>query len=226
MDFIKFNLQYDVVKLKSDLKNCQKYKWPLHFNQNDFTGHWSSIALRSISGNESDISSQANATYKDTQLLDECHYFKEIITNFQCPLESVRLLSLSPNSYIKAHKDPDAGYEDGFFRIHIPVQTNSDVVFTLNNQTLAMKEGDCWYANFNLTHFVANNGNQDRIHLVIDGIRNQWSDQLFEKHGYDLSLKSNDNLDEKTKQLVIENLKQINTPTAKKLIENLINGTI
>jgi hypothetical protein len=37
-----------------------------------------------------------------------------------------------------------------------------------------MKEGECWYLNFNLPHRVKNSGTADRIHLVIDCVVNDW----------------------------------------------------
>jgi len=53
-------------------------------------------------------------------------------------------------------------------RIHIPVVTNSEVEFYLDEERMDLKEGECWYMNFNLLHRVSNNGDADRIHLVID----------------------------------------------------------
>jgi Aspartyl/Asparaginyl beta-hydroxylase len=87
---------------------------------------------------------------------------------------------------------------------------------------LIMNEGECWYINANFTHSVANNGNEDRIHLVIDGIRNDWSDQLFfENHSENQFQKPVPEMDEKTKKLVIEQLKLMNTDVANEMIEKL-----
>lgn len=88
-------------------------------------------------------------------------------------------MKLEIGSVINPHKDHASGYEDGMFRLHIPVTTNSEVEFILNGEQLIMKEGECWYTNVNFEHSVANRGKQARIHLVIDGERNDWSDSLF-----------------------------------------------
>ena len=48
-----------------------------------------------------------------------------------------------------------------------------------------MQAGSAWYANINLPHSVQNKGKNDRIHLVIDCLRNDWSDKLFASMGYD-----------------------------------------
>lgn len=221
MNNYKFPQTYEIDRLKIDLKKCQNKEWLLHFNQNDFTGNWSSFALRSISGSELDILATPNATFQDTPTLSNCLYFKEIVDSFQCEKESVRLLSLSPNSYIKEHTDSDGGYEDGFFRIHIPIQTNDKVIFTVNKKPLPMREGECWYANFNKPHFVSNQGETDRIHLVIDCLRNDWSDQLFATFGYDFEEEKKSKYDQQTKLMMIEQLSLMKTEAADNLIKQL-----
>ncbi|MEA5461196.1 aspartyl/asparaginyl beta-hydroxylase domain-containing protein [Arcicella sp. LKC2W] len=221
MNNYKLPQTYEIDRLKIDLKKCQNKEWLLHFNQNDFTGNWSSFALRSISGSELDILATPNATFQDTPTLSNCLYFKEIVDSFQCEKESVRLLSLSPNSYIKEHTDSDGGYEDGFFRIHIPIQTNDKVIFTVNKKPLPMREGECWYANFNKPHFVSNHGENDRIHLVIDCLRNDWSDQLFATFGYDFEEEKKSKYNQQTKLMMIEHLSLMKTEVADNLIKQL-----
>ncbi len=221
MNDYKFPQTYDIERLKIDLKTCQNIDWPLHFNQNDFTGHWSSFALRSISGSEIDILATPNATFQDTPTLSKCLYFKEIIDSFHCEKEAVRLLSLTPNSYITEHTDIASGYEDDFFRIHIPIQTNDKVIFTVNKKPLPMREGECWYANFNRPHFVSNEGETDRIHLVIDCLRNDWSDQLFANSGYDFEEEKKSKYNKKTKLMMIQQLSLMKTARADSLIEQL-----
>jgi hypothetical protein len=218
---IKLPFTYSKSRLQADLALCQKIEWPLHFNQKDFTGHWSSFSLRSISGLESDILATPNAVFQDTPTLQKCKYFQEIIDQFDCPKEAVRLLSLSPKSYIKEHTDVASGYEDGFFRIHIPVQTNEKVVFRVNGDVLPMQIGECWYANFNLPHYVANNGSCDRIHLVIDCLRNEWSDALFAEIGYSFEAEKKSKYDNKTKLLMIQQLSLMKTETAEDMIKQL-----
>lgn len=221
LDFYKFDFVFDTNRLLSDLGICQQTEWPVHFNQFDYTGRWSSFSLRSISGSETDILATPNAIFQDTPTLQKCSYFKEIIDFFECDKEAVRLLSLSPQSYIKEHRDDSAGYKDGFFRIHIPIQTNPKVVFKLNGNTLPMQVGECWYADFNLPHYVANDGENDRIHLVLDCIRNEWSDKLFASIGYDFENEHKPNYDIETKKMMIEQLSLMNTETSRNLIEQL-----
>jgi hypothetical protein len=68
---------------------------------------------------------------------------------------------------------------------------------------------------------VSNDGQTDRIHLVIDCVRNDWSDQLFTTLGYDFEEEQKSKLDDKTKLLMIEQLTQMKTETADNLIKQL-----
>lgn len=219
-------LLFDVKRLTNDLKTSLKEKWPNHFNTFNYKGNWKVIALRSPNGQSDTIFANTNINYVNTDLLNQCPYFKEILDNFECPKEAVRLLKLDPGSEIKEHTDHQLGYEDGLFRLHIPIQTNKDVTFLVNNSRLIMNPGTCWYANFNLPHSVINHGKNARIHLVIDCKRNTWTDNLFKKSGYDFDaeksmLQDQTNINIEDIPQIINQLELLNSTTANTLIKTL-----
>jgi hypothetical protein len=121
----------------------------------------------------------ADAKILPTRALASCPYFQEVIDQFKTRILSARLLRLSVGAIILPHRDYRLGYEDGCFRIHIPIITNPDVQFILDGNRLDMQVGECWYTNVNFEHSVRNDGQWDRIHLVLDLERNSWSDELF-----------------------------------------------
>lgn len=223
---IQFPLYFDTNLLKNDINKVLSTNWIKHYNTNDYEGDWSSIALMSQGGKSENIyalpSNNNEVTF--TEILDACQYFKEVINQFKFQKTSVRLLRLSVGAEIKPHKDYCLGYEDGCFRIHIPVITNDEVEFILDNERLIMKEGECWYINANFTHSVANRGTNDRIHLVIDGIRNEWTDVLFfknaKKEGFEKKVIQNT---KEEKEKIIQELRKMNTSVANKLITDLLN---
>ncbi len=223
---IQFPLYFDTNLLKNDINKVLSTNWIKHYNTNDYEGDWSSIALMSQGGKSENIyalpSNNDEVTF--TEILDACQYFKEVINQFKFQKTSVRLLRLSVGAEIKPHKDYCLGYEDGCFRIHIPVITNDEVEFILDNERLIMKEGECWYINANFTHSVANRGTNDRIHLVIDGIRNEWTDELFfknaKKEGFEKKVIQNT---KEEKEKIIQELRKMNTSVADKLIADLLN---
>jgi len=170
---IRFPLQFDIKRLKEDIIKVMNIQWTNHYNQNDYDGKWTSIALLSSDGKSDTIYAfpVEKSELKNTDAIESCSYFKEILDAFPFEKAAVRLLNLSSGARIKSHSDHCLGYEDGCFRLHIPIITNPDVVFILDDKRLIMKEGECWYINANFIHSVANKGSEDRIHLVIDGFK-------------------------------------------------------
>lgn len=156
--------------------------WRLHYNAMDFEGDWSILSLRSIGGSTNNILAEtgAESVFADTELLALCPYLKQVIDSLACEKRAVRLMNLKPGAIIKEHKDRELSYEHGEARIHIPVTTNVGVDFFLDDERMSLREGECWYMNFNLKHRLANNGATDRVHLVIDCVVNDWMRELFE----------------------------------------------
>ena len=215
--------KFDEQRLLDDLTICMQHSWPKHFNQKDFAGDWSSIALRSASGDINDIHAHPDSEYIDTALLEQCTYFKEVISTFKCPLEAVRLLHLAPGSIIKEHCDIGTAYADGVLRIHVPVTTNPKVSFIVGGESLRMLPGECWYADFSLPHCVRNDGTSSRVHLVIDALRNDWTDEIFESTGYDFDAERKAKAPLKAvRERMIEELTHQDSPGARMLLQKLL----
>jgi hypothetical protein len=53
-------------------------------------------------------------------------------------------------------------------RIHVPLQTNQGVEFTVDEERVIMEEGKAYELNNLLPHGVYNGGEEDRIHLIFD----------------------------------------------------------
>jgi GNAT superfamily N-acetyltransferase/quercetin dioxygenase-like cupin family protein len=175
-DAVKLPLRYDVARLQADLARMVADEFVPHFNQAYYEGDWSAVSLRSVGGRAGHIYPDPTAknAFADTPLLARCVYVREVLATLHCPLQAVRFLRLKPGSVIKEHRDHELGFEDGEVRLHIPVMTNPEVEFVLNQVRIVMKEGECWYLNVNQPHRVANHGAMDRIHLVVDCVVNDW----------------------------------------------------
>jgi hypothetical protein len=178
---LHFPFRFDPQLLRADLATAHTLEWPAHYNERDYGGAWSGIALRSVTGeiNQLIAGSAGRAVFADTPLLDRCPYFRRVLSAFECPLKSVRLLSLAPQSFIREHSDNALGYDDGEIRIHVPIQTNPEVEFYVAGERLLLEEGHSYFINVNLPHRVNNRGPSQRIHLVIDAEVNEWVDRLF-----------------------------------------------
>lgn len=214
---------FETSGLRSELENLQNSEWMPHFNTGYYSGNWNGIALRSPGGKTESIYPMPNSEeeYKDTSLMNVFPSVEKIIRTFECPLTSIRFLRLEKGAEIKEHSDNALSFEDGDVRLHIPVITDDAIEFMSNGKRLIMKEGECWYVNAGLPHSVANKSNTDRIHLVIDCTVNDWLRSFFpetevkEKKGLE-SIKTKKDLEN-----MISLLREMGTPAALKLIEDL-----
>lgn len=216
---LRLPFAFHVEQLLRDMETCSALTWKQHFNNADYSGDWTSIALYSASGDASDITT-FGSTFRPTALLGKCAYFSEVIASIHCEKESVRLLNLAAGSVIHEHRDRGLRYEEGCFRLHIPLQTNRDVDFVVGGMKMEMLAGECWYANFDLPHSVENRSSVARVHLVIDCLRNEWSDALFAEAGYDFS-KEKRGPDKETILKMIAEFERMDSDVARKMIADL-----
>ena len=180
-DAVKLPLRFDAARLQADLARIVADEFVPHFNTAYYQGDWSAVPLRSVGGRTDHIypDPSARLAFADTPLLARCAYIREVLATLRCPLQAARLLRLKAGSVIKEHRDHELGFEDGEVRLHIPVITNPEVEFVLNQVRVVMNEGEFWYLNVNQPHRVANHGATDRIHLVIDCVVNDWLRDLL-----------------------------------------------
>ena len=178
---LKFPFVFDAGRLQDDVERFANEEWTRHFNIHTYEGEWSVIPLRSLKGSDLPIAPDpfAKQEYFETEMMSRCCYVPQVLKAFKCELNTVRFLKLAAGATIKRHRDYRLGFEDGFIRVHIPILTNSEVDFVLNDQHLTLKEGETWYLNVNYHHSVSNRGLSDRIHLVLDCIVNDWVSEFF-----------------------------------------------
>jgi hypothetical protein len=79
----------------------------------------------------------------------------------------VMLARMAPGGVIQPHRDanPAAKWPH---KIHVPLQTNDRVVFTIEGRDYFLPEGEAVEVNNMGVHAVANRGGNDRIHLIFE----------------------------------------------------------
>ena len=87
---------------------------------------------------------------------DQKPYFARII-----------LVMLKAGGVISKHKDGSPSMRR-CHRIHLPLVTNPEVIFDVGEASVSMAEGELWEINNRREHAVANNGDRDRIHIILD----------------------------------------------------------
>ena len=179
---LRLPLACDLGALREDLAAVAPTGWHPHFNQHYYSGDWSGIPLRAIPGSRVPLySDPTRSDFADTEVMARCRYVPRFLKTLQCPIESVRFLKLAPQAVIREHRDFGLCFEEGAIRLHIPVHTHADAEFLLDGEPLALAAGECWYLNFDLKHRLANRGQSDRVHLVIDARVNSWVQSLFDQ---------------------------------------------
>ena len=194
--------------------------WQPHFNTFGYEGDWNVLPLRSPGGNAENIFAELinDTAYADTPYLNNYPEIKQLLDALPCEVMSARLLNLKAGAIIKPHRDNELAFEKGEARLHFPIITNADVEFYVNDTRVNMLPGQCWYINANLTHHVANHGQTDRIHLVIDCKVNHWLSTIFNQAQ---KTEFEDNIDTEHILKVIEALRNQQTETAAKLAHEL-----
>ena len=107
-----------------------------------------------------------------------------MLKKLPCEFERVRFMRLEAGKVIGKHTDKidkDIGFDDGdIIRIHIPIRTNGNVIFTLYENTKdkdgtehKLKTGHYYYTDVTKAHAVRNTSDIDRIHLVADCYSNE-----------------------------------------------------
>ena len=113
---------------------------------------------------------------------------REIISRLPCQFERIRLLKLAAGKSLRKHNDnidPDIEKKK-IVRIHVPIRTNSEVVFTMyendedyDGEKLNLKAGHFYYLDVTKPHSVSNISSIDRYHLVVDCYVNRELEAIF-----------------------------------------------
>lgn len=95
---------------------------------------------------------------------------EEILNMFTSKVTRVRLAYLKENFEIKPHVDYDPSY---ITRYHIPIITHPDVKMYVERQGVINEmhlpaDGRVYFFNSGLKHWVKNNSQTGRLHLIID----------------------------------------------------------
>jgi hypothetical protein len=177
-DRVRLPLAFDAVPLAAELGRFDQDDWVAHFVHQHYQGDWSALPLRAAAGETHPIrmihSDPGADRFVDTPLLARVPRIAAVLAALRCPLQSVRLMRLTPGSLIKPHRDHDLAAETGTARLHLPITTNPQVEFLLGGTPVPMRPGEAWYLRLSDTHAVANRGASDRVHLVIDAVVDAW----------------------------------------------------
>jgi hypothetical protein len=176
------------------LNKLSKIQFTDHYSNYNEKGSWSAISLRGYFDDFSRIEkpSEMNGKWKEknigwenlwlrnTKVYNNFPEISDLITMFfpQNDIHRIRFMKLAPGGgELSRHTDqvdPDVGATpDKLGRFHFPIKTNKDVIFSAwdfdgKKNSYNMEVGNSYYLDTRKPHTAINNGNEERVHLVID----------------------------------------------------------
>jgi hypothetical protein len=163
-------IQVDVNRLQKDLKDMEEGFWIFQDRYKDGIDNWDGIALYSVNGDTHDLRCADHLPVHKTPAGEKCPYIaNELLPQFGAPWLRVVFYRLQAGTKIGQHRDlGENRMMNGIIRIHIPVVTNERVVMYVAEKPYYFPVGTAWYFDATAFHRVENNGDADRIHLVVD----------------------------------------------------------
>ena len=164
---------------------------------------WTALSLHGYGPKTTDILKPG--VFKSSVVLEELQWTSlktatplqpvyKVLDNLPCEFERVRFMKLEAGKIIGKHSDKidkQIGFDDGdIVRIHIPIRTNENVIFTLYENArdkigneYNLKTGHYYYTDVTKPHAVRNESDVDRIHLVVDCYSNDALRTLISSQG-------------------------------------------
>lgn len=167
-----------------ELNALLQQNWLPHVNQRDYQGGWDVLVLRCAAEYQGAhpilqaFSISSAEDWRNLPCLESSPALLSFIQSLGCPVKSVRLMRLHAGAEIKPHSDKGLSLEYGEARLHLPLQTNAQLNFYVDDKRVPMQAGELWYINADQVHWVENKGQEARINLVIDCEVNTWLKDL------------------------------------------------
>jgi quercetin dioxygenase-like cupin family protein len=171
----RLGLSVDPAPLVADLDRFDDQWWHRHAGPYH-DGAWESVSLWSPRGDPFEQRSKGG-TFAATPALAVAPAIRQVMDLFPCDRNRIRLMRLRPGGRILRHSDPLHTIDPRLVRLHVPIVTNPDVWFSVNDQRVEMRPGEVWHVDVRFPHAVENRGASTRVHLVLDLVRNPDIDQ-------------------------------------------------
>jgi hypothetical protein len=168
--FIRLPYSFDAERLADEANALPTSAWMAHPQR--ISGNSAAALISRDGGDNHDF----DGAMAETPHLKSCPYVRQVLASFGEVLGRSRLMKLAAGAEVSAHVDFNYHWYTRL-RIHIPVITNPQVIFHCAEQETHMRAGECWIFDSWRRHWVDNDSDEDRVHLVIDtaGSSRFWS---------------------------------------------------
>jgi hypothetical protein len=100
--------------------------------------------------------------------------FKDLENYHDGVVVTAMIVKLFAEKDVLPHKDEGSNYFGAVRRHHMAIKTNPSAKFFINDIEKHMKVGELWEINNNRVHYATNDGDLERIHIIIDIIPNKY----------------------------------------------------
>lgn len=159
--FIRMPWRFDAGRMAREVEALPSETWMPH--PSGMEGNCA-VALISRDGRDNDDFDGAMAL---TPHLERCPAIRQAMASLGEVLGRSRLMRLAPGCEVSLHVDFNY-YWVSRVRMHIPLITNPAVRFFCGKEVIHMQAGECWLFDSWRRHRVVNEGDTDRVHLVVD----------------------------------------------------------
>ncbi|HST66957.1 MAG TPA: aspartyl/asparaginyl beta-hydroxylase domain-containing protein [Mycobacteriales bacterium] len=131
-------------------------------------GDWTGLTLYSPGGDRPGLTDPVLHPYAPTPALDRAPYLAGLLAELPAPKLLTRLLTLPPESDIGEHSDAGSTFQFGSLRLHVPIVTHEQVVMVVGGDRMRWRPGELWWGDFSRPHWLRNDSDVTRVHLVVD----------------------------------------------------------
>jgi len=162
--FIQLPVRFDAEVLAAEIAALGEEAWRPH--PQGFAGN-SALTLVTTGGDpDSDATTGA---MQPTDYLRRCPYLMQVMASLGAVWGRSRLMRLSGHAEVTPHADINYYWRERV-RVHVPILTQPTVRFACGEAEINMAAGECWIFDTWRMHYVVNDAERERIHLVADTI--------------------------------------------------------
>jgi len=172
-NFLQLDNDFDVTAIRERVEQIPAEQWLQSERERLFAVHKDTQSLKLVHFEDFKFEKPEYQTlYSDmeNELRPIVDYIADYYQNNGFIVRMI-LAKLLAGGKIPTHTD--AGFSLlNCHRIHVPIITNDDVVFSVGGEEINMRIGDFWEINNATVHGVENRSGADRIHLIVDWMPN------------------------------------------------------
>ena len=172
-NFLQLHSDFDVTAIREKVEQIPAEEWLKSERERLFAVHKDTQSLKLVHFEDFKFQKpEYQALYSELQ--DEVRPVVDYIADYYRNngfIVRMILAKLLAGGNIPKHTD--AGFSLlNCHRIHVPIITNDNVVFSVGGEEINMQTGDFWEINNATVHGVENHSGEDRIHLIVDWMPN------------------------------------------------------